>query len=314
MATQTQQRKHTRRLTFPWRRYISPFYSVLWLVLAVMIPLEFAWCRTVHLTGAELVWTASLPGMAVLVACLLYCMWRPLPKLVEPVELVIVSVVLAHILSILMQIAGRSHHPLMDPEFAHFDALLHMSTVAVVHWFAGWPVLRDVLAAAYNLIAAFLVAAVVVPAVCEHKRASQRLILAVVLAALITAAVAWMWPAVGPWSAGGFAPSRIQSLTEHYLLQLRSGAPLQLNMTHAATVAFPSFHVVLAVLCAAALSSVRRLRIPAWCFAVLVGISTVALGWHYGADVLAGLAVAVISYALAYPIVRAESWSHFRIW
>lgn len=281
------------------------------LLLVVLIPLEFIWCHMDHLSGMVQIWSI-LPGMAVLVACLLYCMWRPLPKLVEPTELVIIAVWLTYVLSVLIQVAGRTHHPFIDHDLARMDGHLHLTTLMVVRWIATLPVLRDILSAAYNLIGPLLVVAVILPAIFNKKRASQQLILGVVIAALITAFMSWLWPAVGPWSVEGFAPSRIQAVIAQYLMQLRSGAPMRLNMTRAGIVTFPSFHVVLSMLCAVALSSLRRLRIPVWCLAILICMSTMALGWHYASDVLAGLAVAAISYAMAWPLVHSESWTKLR--
>jgi membrane-associated phospholipid phosphatase len=60
-------------------------------------------------------------------------------------------------------------------------------------------------------------------------------------------------------------------------------------------VSFPSFHVVLAILSAFALSSIRSLRAPVWVLAVLICISAVSTGWHYGIDVFGGVIVAIAS-------------------
>ena len=49
-------------------------------------------------------------------------------------------------------------------------------------------------------------------------------------------------------------------------------------MNDAGIVAFPSFHVLLAILTAVALSAIRWLRIPVWALALLVGISTLTTG------------------------------------
>jgi membrane-associated phospholipid phosphatase len=78
-------------------------------------------------------------------------------------------------------------------------------------------------------------------------------------------------------------------------------------MQKAGIVSFPSYHVVLAILSAIALSSVRRLRAPAWILAVLVCVSTVLTGWHYGIDVLGGLLVAMITAPAVRQITTSES-------
>jgi membrane-associated phospholipid phosphatase len=47
----------------------------------------------------------------------------------------------------------------------------------------------------------------------------------------------------------------------------------------------------------------RLLRYPAIVLAVLIMISTMTTGWHYGADVITGFLLAVISTAIATAIV-----------
>ncbi|MBV9054282.1 MAG: phosphatase PAP2 family protein [Hyphomicrobiales bacterium] len=63
-------------------------------------------------------------------------------------------------------------------------------------------------------------------------------------------------------------------------------------------VTFPSFHCVLAVLTAWALAPVRWIGRPALLLNVLVVISTVPVGGHYIADILAGLAIGFLSLAI----------------
>jgi membrane-associated phospholipid phosphatase len=88
-----------------------------------------------------------------------------------------------------------------------------------------------------------------------------------------------------------------------YLTLLNSHVPVVLDMQKAGIVSFPSYHVELAILSAMALSSIRCLRAPAWVLAALVCVSTVLTGWHYGVDVLGGLAVAIITASAVRRIV-----------
>jgi membrane-associated phospholipid phosphatase len=72
-------------------------------------------------------------------------------------------------------------------------------------------------------------------------------------------------------------------------------------------IAFPSFHVIMAVLSAVALWSVRRARIPAAVLCGLIVCSTVATGWHYVVDVLAGIVFAALAHAGAKVFTAAET-------
>jgi protein-S-isoprenylcysteine O-methyltransferase Ste14/membrane-associated phospholipid phosphatase len=72
--------------------------------------------------------------------------------------------------------------------------------------------------------------------------------------------------------------------------------------------AFPSFHVLWAMLAARALGARRPLRIAAWCWAAAVMASCVATGMHTVADVAAGAA----AYGV---VVHARGiWDRMRAW
>ncbi len=72
----------------------------------------------------------------------------------------------------------------------------------------------------------------------------------------------------------------------------------------AGVVAFPSFHVILAVLSVIALWNLRWLRWPAFAFGTAICISTMTTGWHYAIDVIGGLAVTYLVYILARLVLR----------
>lgn len=53
-----------------------------------------------------------------------------------------------------------------------------------------------------------------------------------------------------------------------------------------------SFHVIWAILSAAALRGLRRFSIPVALFSTMIVTSTVTTGWHYVTDILGGVAIA----------------------
>jgi membrane-associated phospholipid phosphatase len=61
----------------------------------------------------------------------------------------------------------------------------------------------------------------------------------------------------------------------------------------------PSFHVIWAILCAAALWGYRPLRVPVALLSIMIVFSTLTTGWHYFTDVLAGVVVAAIAMVIA---------------
>jgi membrane-associated phospholipid phosphatase len=64
-------------------------------------------------------------------------------------------------------------------------------------------------------------------------------------------------------------------------------------------ICFPSFHVIWAILCVAALWGYRFLRIPVALLAAMIILSTVTTGWHYFIDVLGGVVIAALSLSAA---------------
>jgi membrane-associated phospholipid phosphatase len=107
-----------------------------------------------------------------------------------------------------------------------------------------------------------------------------------------------LWPAIGPWTVEAFNPGKTQAQVGTYLLSLKSQAVPD-GPELAGIVAFPSFHVVLAILATRALWGIAKLRPFCAALCLAICISTVATGWHYFVDVFAGIAVAAVSQMIA---------------
>jgi membrane-associated phospholipid phosphatase len=265
--------------------------------LAVLTVGEVSMAKAVHLGGLSPllnVW----PGLVLLVVCLVYCIKRPLPKLIESCLLAIWAVVLSDTLSLLIQIAGRSPRPLVDHELASIDAQGHFSTLFFVHLISQAPAVKEGLAIVYAALPLLIIASVIIPPILGRSDASRRFVVGIVLAAILTAASSALWPAIGPWTTQDFKPTKEQAGVDAYLTRLRSNAPVDLDESNAGIVSFPSFHVVLAVLSAVALGAIRRLRACVWTLAGLTCVSTITTGWHYGIDVLGGLVLAIFAIAV----------------
>lgn len=275
-------------------------------MLVVLVPLDTVLARHVNFVGSGQslhVWTTA----AFLGAILIYCRWRPLPRLVEACELAIWADLYFDALSVLIQIAGRTKRPLIDAGLMRMDARMHFATVAVVHGVARIFALKVALVIVYEIEPLLLLTALVLLPFVGKAGASRRYVLGIVVAAVITASIFALWPALGPWTTEGYRPTHSQTLVTNYLMLLKTPAPVNLNMQDAGIVAFPSFHVLLAVLSAAALSAIRSLRWPAWILAALITVSTLTTGWHYLTDVIGGLILAAIAMAAARAVLPPET-------
>jgi hypothetical protein len=274
------------------QRSATRFNAAMTLLVAALFFFDLLLTRKVQLDGLSQL-SSGWPTFLFVVAGLCLCHWRPLPRLIHSCENAIWAVLLTHLLSVVIQIAARSPFPLVDAQLTYIDRCLHLNTARIAGLSAHIPMLRSIFAATYNLVSLLIMLALILPPFTGRPEASQRYIVALVIGTLITATLFALWPAAGPWMTEGFAPSPIQLQVTKYLLLLKSPARVTLNFNSAAIVSFPSFHVVLALLSAMSLGAIPRVRPLVWSFAGITCLSTLTTGWHYGIDLLGGLAVAV---------------------
>lgn len=307
MTTQTLQ-----RVTLPPRihsaliRHRPRFHATLALLLSVLAMGEMLLACQVHLSGMTQLFNAW-PGLLLLLGCLFYCERRPLPRLIDSCELTVWAVLSSNVLAGMIQIAARSPFALADKPLALIDRKLHFNTSAIVHLVERAPALCMALDAAYLAIPLLVFAAILVPPFFGQRLASRRYVAAVVVATVLTSVLFALWPACGPWTTQSLQPTAEQAAVSARLLELKSSAPAVLDLQHTAIVSFPSFHVILAVLSAVALNGVPRVRRWAWALATLTSISTITTGWHYGVDVLGGLAVSLAASWIARLAVVPEA-------
>jgi membrane-associated phospholipid phosphatase len=242
-------------------------------------------------------------GLWILVAAYGYCRWYGMTKLTDIAQISAWALLVIPAISFLIPVAGRSPYPLVDAELARIDAHLHFHTASVVRWVSLLPRLRFAFALTYALLPVIVLAALLIPSLVGRALDSRRYMLAVLFAAIMTATLFAFWPAAGPWTVEGFAPTHSQSEVLDSLALLKAGMPLPAN-TKSAVVAFPSFHVILAVLSVMALWQVRWARWVAFIFGTAVCASTITTGWHYGIDVLGGLVVTYLAHLAAKSVLR----------
>ncbi|MGO8759814.1 MAG: phosphatase PAP2 family protein [Terracidiphilus sp.] len=261
---------------------------------AALIVFDLVAARLSHL-GSNSYFLGPAYSLLLLALALWYCRWRPLPRVADACELGICAVLFTNLLSVLIQVAGRSPQPLIDRDLMGLDARVHFETVSLVLLAARTAALRIPLAISYALTGPLVIVALLLPPLRGFVNASRRYVLGIVLAAILTAAAFAVWPAAGPWTTEGYAPTKEQAAVTAYIGRLKSPGPATLDMDDSGIVAFPSFHALLAILTAVALGSIRWLRIPAWALTVLVCISTLTTGWHYLVDVAGGIVLAIVT-------------------
>jgi hypothetical protein len=218
--------------------------------------------------------------------------WRE-AALVIPWELL-----LAATLSFPVLIAGRLRMPLQDLLFGRIDQSLGVSVPGIVVW-AHHHWLGTVINRSYPWLLPLLAVAAFAPALMGKMKHAREFLLANLVAFAMGVPLFALLPAVGPWSYFHLAPDPAQAACWAQLLSLRLSGPYMFQEQAAGVVCFPSFHVIWAILCAAALWGFRSIRIPIALLSTMIIASTLTTGWHYFSDVLGGIAVAAISMAIA---------------
>lgn len=283
----------------------SRFNVTMAIILATLTLAEILLARRVHL-GATGQLLGAWPGFLLVVGSLVYCKRRPLPRLIDPCELIVWAVLSSNVLALMIQLAARSPYPLVDTQLAALDHSMHFETASIVALVSRLPIVQEMLALAYAAIPLLVFAAILIPPFFGQRLASRRYILSVIVTTVFTSILFALWPACGPWASEGFRPSAEQAAITTRLLLLKSAPIANLDLEHTAIVSFPSFHVVLAILSAIALNGVPRIRLFVWVLALLTCVSTITTGWHYGFDLLGGLAVTASGWSIARLVLSLE--------
>ena len=203
---------------------------------------------------------------------------------------------LAATIPLLVLAAARLDMPLQDPNLAKFDEWFGFRVPQIVSWSSRhW--VGALINRTYTLLSPLLTLSVFLPALAGKVKNAQQFVLANLTAFAIGLPLFALLPAIGPWYGYHVAATPHQLDCQTAILLFR--AP-EHQVTHMdAIICFPSFHVIWAIFCAAALWGFRFLRIPVALLSGMIVVSTVTTGWHYVTDVVAGIAVAFLSLVIA---------------
>src|SRR5579872_4438935 len=246
--------------------------------------------------------TAAEIGLILLPVSLLpAAAWHGIDRARRDAALAIPAALFLYIgMFVAVALAASMRMPLRDASLAHADAALGISVPAVLSWISSHGALAAALRRSYGALLWFLAASLLVPALVGRRAEAWRLIAANGIAFAVAAPVFVLFPAVGPWVTYHFAPTHAQALCEQSILSLRSGGPI----TYGGMVCAPSFHAIWGVLAASGFWSFKWLRLPAAMLASLMVASALTTGWHYGVDVVMGLAIAAFSLSIASRVAR----------
>jgi membrane-associated phospholipid phosphatase len=184
--------------------------------------------------------------------------------------------------------------PPIDETLQHWDQLLHFDTGAVIAWTAAHPLLHRFLDLCYMSTDVQVALAPLAAGFAFDRRRMRVYLYAFVYAFLAGGLFYYFFPSSGPGSVyqtPNFAPVQLLTSAKFYWVHHR----LPVTTMWGGMIAFPSFHVMWAVITTYAALPYRKLFWGIALLNVLVIASTLLLGWHYLVDVPAGMLLGVLS-------------------
>ena len=199
-------------------------------------------------------------------------------------------------LSILTYAGTPLDAPLADNWLMSCDSALGIHPPTIVAWTASHPFLKSIFDTVYLSVLPSTLLAIVVLGLDHDLRRMREFVFQFMFAGVVTTLVFFLLPAAGPFAAYGYEPRPDQQRFLEHFDALRSGRFHQISLNHLeGLITFPSFHTSWALLVAWGFRHYRWLRLPVLVLNLMVVVSTLTTGWHYGSDVFGGILVAAIA-------------------
>jgi membrane-associated phospholipid phosphatase len=190
-------------------------------------------------------------------------------------------------------VALTPFHPI-DQVLLNADLAFGLNTLTLLQWMHQEPFLRKVMWFSYQTLVIELFCIPFVLAALNARQALRVFLNAVLFSSFIGGMIYYFFPTIAP--AGILhSPYFIQDQKNVGMHFYQLHHYLKITALNGGLIAFPSFHVVWAVLLTYATYQYKIIFYPLMVFNALLIVSTVVLGWHYGVDVIAGAIVAVMS-------------------
>lgn len=200
-------------------------------------------------------------------------------------------------------IAASANLPMQESKLLAFDRMLGLDFRAYVQFVDQRPGLLHALALTYDSInKQMLLLVILLPLFGCHQRGTE-FVLGLAVTLMAATLISTLVPATGAYEAAGLQPSDHPNFepvcyyaTLRELPLIRDGLTRMIDVYALAPVlTFPSFHAVLAVLFIWAMWPIRWLRIPGALWNAVMLAATPIGGGHFFCDVIAGVALALLT-------------------
>jgi len=246
-----------------------------------------------------------LAGLIALAVVLVICRrWRSFPRIIPRLAHLartVLSLVLftnaATILSYIL--TGILPLPRWDGALATADRALGLNWLDMYQWLARYPAIEASAHAVYMSLGTEMVILFVALELLGHHNQARSFLLWFMVSTIATIGIATLMPAAGP-VVYYHLPVPSTTLYVSQMAGLRNGTLRTINPFDYSEglVVFPSFHTVLALLCAYAAWPLRILKIPLLALNLLIILSSPAMGGHYFIDIIAGIVLAALTISL----------------
>ncbi len=247
-----------------------------------------------------------LAVVASLGPCAVFYHRRQTPQFVMILLALIQLMVFTSCFTVAMYGAASLASPLTDNLLAAADEAIGIHVPIFVQWASEHAQFNHLLMWAYQSVVLQTLIVVLILGFLDQRRALESFVLRFMICLLITLFCFAIAPAEGPFSWYEFAPSPHQA---HYLEHFhgaRNGQRTMVSLQDCeGLVTFPSFHTSYAILLAGAFWRRWRLFLPFAIVNAAVIAAAVTSGWHYGIDILGGIATACITILITN---RLQSW------
>jgi membrane-associated phospholipid phosphatase len=238
--------------------------------------------------------------------CAVFYHRRQTPQFVMIPLALIQLMVFTSCFTVLMYAVAALGFPLADKLLAAADGAIGMHVPSIVQWAGEHPGFNRLLMLAYDSVLWQTLVVVLLLGLLGQRRPLETFVLRYMVCLMITLLIFTAAPAEGPFSQYGFTPSPHQAHYLEHLRGVRTGARTIVSLKESeGLVTFPSFHTAYAILLATAFWHLRWLFIPVVILNAAVITATVTSGWHYGIDVLGGIAAAAASILIT---SRLQGW------
>lgn len=247
--------------------------------------------------------------LMLLAAARYYGAWRNDPKLASALASTAQVLAFAAVAAPLSYLAASAALPLQDAAFDGMDRALGLDWNALLTIMQRWPDFHLFMRVIYLSLTVQMTAIVLLLGFTGRLAWLRVYTLAFIFAALITIAISVLLPAEGVWLHDGFKATDsallpVSSTSWPVFHGLRDGSfRLLMAVGAEGIVTFPSLHAALAAILIAAFWPVPVARWLSAAANTLMLAATPIDGSHYFIDVLAGIAIAVLSVVAARALV-----------